>query len=56
MSRTLVPVMGPEGCIGHLLATCRGWRACDSQDRELGYFETEGEAVVALQAAKEDRK
>jgi hypothetical protein len=48
VSRTLVPVMGQERCLGHLLHTCRGWRACDSEDRELGYFGTDASASAAV--------
>ena len=25
MNRVLVPVLAQEGCVGHLLQTCRGW-------------------------------
>jgi hypothetical protein len=48
LTKTLVPVMGQEGCLGHLLHTCRGWRACDSEDREVGYFTTEASASAAV--------
>jgi hypothetical protein len=48
MSRTLVPVMGQERCIGHLLHTCKGWRALDGEERELGYFGTDASASAAV--------
>jgi predicted metal-binding transcription factor (methanogenesis marker protein 9) len=47
VTRTLVPVRGQERCLGHLLYTCKGWRACDVEDRELGYFETDASASAA---------
>jgi hypothetical protein len=36
---TLIPVFS-DGYRGHLLLTCRGWRACDEEDREIGRYET----------------
>jgi hypothetical protein len=53
MTHTLVPVMGQERCIGHLLHTCRGWRACDVEDHELGYFQTDASASAAVLGAVE---
>jgi hypothetical protein len=54
MSRTLVPVMRQERCLGHLLHTCRGWRACDVDDRDLGYYETDASASAAVLRAQEE--
>jgi hypothetical protein len=34
--RTLVPVHGTHGCAGHLLRSAKGFRAYDSDDREIG--------------------
>jgi hypothetical protein len=53
LTKTLVPVMGQEGCLGHLLHTCKGWRACDLEDRELGTFTTEAAASAAVLQASE---
>jgi hypothetical protein len=45
---TLVPIMGEDGCRGHLLRSARGWRAYDAQDDLIGYFANQSEAVTAL--------
>lgn len=34
--RTLVPVHGTHGCAGHLLRSAKGFRAYDSDNREIG--------------------
>jgi hypothetical protein len=44
----LMPVVGRQGCVGHLLNTCRGWRACDPEGRTLGYYPTPADAALAL--------
>jgi len=35
-------------CIGHLLASARGWRAFDRESKELGTFPTKEAAVADL--------
>jgi hypothetical protein len=47
-TRVLVPVMGRERCLGHLLLTQRGWRACDLRDVELGYYQNQADAAAAV--------
>jgi len=47
-TNTLTPVFDASGCVGHILRTARGFRACDANDREIGVFETAGLGVVAL--------
>jgi hypothetical protein len=46
--RTLTPVMGVHGCLGHLLHTARGWRAFDSNDKAIGTFPTQSDAAQAV--------
>jgi hypothetical protein len=36
------------GCVGHILRTARGFRACDANDKEIGVFETTGLGIAAL--------
>jgi hypothetical protein len=47
-TKTLTPVFNTSGCVGHILRTARGFRACDTNDREIGIFETAGLGIVAL--------
>jgi hypothetical protein len=35
-----MPVFNTTGCVGHLLRTAGGFRACDANDKEIGVFET----------------
>jgi hypothetical protein len=45
------PVIGKDGgCLGHLIASARGWRAFGRNDELVGTFETEDAAVTALVA------
>jgi hypothetical protein len=44
----LIPVFGAHACVGHLLRTARGFRACDANDKEIGIFETPALGVAAL--------
>jgi hypothetical protein len=46
--RTLIPVHGTAGCVGHLLRTAKGFRACDANDKEVGCFESANAAAAAL--------
>ncbi len=46
--KTLVPVHGAHGCAGHLLRSAKGFRAFDSQDKEIGLYPTPDSAVAAL--------
>jgi hypothetical protein len=43
-----MPVHDTTGCIGHLLRSARGFRACDRNDRQIGVFETPALAIAAL--------
>ena len=47
-TKTLMPVFDASGCVGHILRTAKGFRACDANDREIGVFETAGLGIVAL--------
>jgi len=38
-TRTLMPVFGVSGCVGHILRTAKGFRACDANDKEIGVFD-----------------
>jgi hypothetical protein len=42
------PVIIGDACRGHLLASARGWRAFDREDREIGTYPTPEAAVAAL--------
>jgi hypothetical protein len=43
------PVLSGRGrCVGHIIASARGWRAYDRRDALLGYYATESEAADAL--------
>jgi hypothetical protein len=48
ISKTLMPVFNATGCVGHLLRTARGFRACDANDKHIGTFETPALGVAAL--------
>jgi hypothetical protein len=52
--KTLMPVFHVSGCVGHILRTARGFRACDANDKEIGVFETAGLSIVALLGAATD--
>lgn len=45
---TIAPVMGKDGCHGHMMQTCRGYRAVDNDGRDLGYYRTPAEAIEAI--------
>jgi hypothetical protein len=38
-TKTLMPVFGVSGCVGHILRTAKGFRACDANDKEIGVFD-----------------
>jgi hypothetical protein len=42
------PVIIGDACRGHLLASARGWRVFDREDREIGTYPTPEAAVAAL--------
>ncbi len=44
----LIPVHGAQGCAGHLLRTANGFRAFDSEDKEIGVYPTPEAGVAAL--------
>jgi hypothetical protein len=46
--KTLTPVIDTHGCVGHLLNTAKGWKAYDADDRALGTFPTQSDAVSAV--------
>ena len=41
------PVIVGDACRGHLLASARGWRAFDREDRELSQMYSTPEAAIA---------
>jgi hypothetical protein len=47
----LTPVMNSTGCCGHVLHSCKGYRAFDHYDRELGTFADLGSAAAAILTA-----
>ncbi len=44
----LIPVHGAQGCAGHLLRTANGFRAFDSEEKEIGVYPTPEAGVAAL--------
>jgi hypothetical protein len=48
---SLRPVVTSVGCLGHVLRSCKGYRAFDRMDRELGVFTSAGEAACAILAS-----
>jgi hypothetical protein len=42
------PVIIGDACRGHLLASARGWRAFDREDREVGTYPSPEAAISAL--------
>jgi hypothetical protein len=46
--KTLAPVIGTHGCLGHLLNTVKGWKAYDGDDKPLGTFPDQTAAVQAV--------
>jgi hypothetical protein len=48
ISRTLMPVFSTTGCVGHLLHTAKGFRACDANDKEIGTYLTADLAAAVL--------
>jgi hypothetical protein len=44
----LVPVHGQAGCAGHLLRSAKGFRAFDTDSKELGTFKDAALAAHAL--------
>jgi hypothetical protein len=53
-TKTLMPVFDMSGCVGHILRTAKGFRACDSNDKEIGVFETPDLGIAALLEAATD--
>jgi hypothetical protein len=47
-TKTLMPVLGVHGCLGHLLNTAKGWKAYDADDKPLGIFPDQTAAVQAV--------
>ncbi len=45
------PVLIGDRCVGHLIHTCRGWRAFDTDDYPVGIFQKAQDAAVALTRA-----
>jgi hypothetical protein len=45
---TLMPIHNTTGCVGHVLRTAKGFRACDAFDKEIGTFESATLAAAAL--------
>jgi hypothetical protein len=43
-----------SGCMGHILRTARGFRACDANHKEIGIFEIAGLGIAALLEAAAD--
>jgi hypothetical protein len=46
-TKTLMPVFNVSGCVGHILKTARGFRACDANDKKIGVFETPAAGIIA---------
>ena len=46
--RSFAPVIGIDGCVGHLIRTARGVRALDANDKEIGTYATMDEAAAAF--------
>ncbi len=44
----LLPIHGVTGCVGHILRTAKGFRAFDSQDKEVGTFDSAEAGAAAL--------
>ncbi len=44
----LFPVHGVTGCVSHLLRSDKGFRAFDSQDKEIGTFDSAEAGAAAL--------
>jgi hypothetical protein len=47
----IAPVIADTGCLGHVLFSCRGYRAFDRHDHELGVFADPAAAVTAILTA-----
>ncbi len=48
-TRSMTPVLdNSNACLGHILKSCKGWRAFDAQDRELGLFDSQSAAGAAV--------
>ena len=39
-TKTLMPVFHTTGCVGHLLRTAKGFRACDANDKQICIYQT----------------
>lgn len=37
-----------RGCVGRLLRTAKGFRACDANDKQIGVYETPDPGIAAL--------
>jgi hypothetical protein len=48
LPKTLMPVIGTHGCLGHLLNTAKGWKAYDANDKALGTFPDQPAALSAV--------
>ena len=53
-TKALMPVFNTTGCVGYLLRTAKGFRACDANYREIGVLETPALDVAALLEAATD--
>jgi hypothetical protein len=51
----LIPVLGERECLGSLLRTARGYRAFDSDDREIGTYPTVEAGAAALLNGNSER-
>jgi hypothetical protein len=47
----IAPVIADTGCLGHVLFSCRGYRAFDRHGHEFGTFATAGDAACAILAS-----
>jgi len=51
--KVLIPVHGEHGCVGHLLRSAKGFRACDVNDKEIGTFPTTDAAACRFVGARD---
>ena len=50
--KTLIPVHGTHGCVGHLIRTAKGFKTYDAADRLVGVYDTANLAVAAILATE----
>jgi hypothetical protein len=50
----LIPIHSAHGCAGHILRTAKGFRAFDSDDREIGSYPNADLAVAALDRSTQE--